>query len=63
MLIPTHPVNSGLGLLEYLQFIEDAGMESIMAVWSGEYILRSGASNFDLIVILKLGSRLRARRH
>ncbi|KAI0088820.1 glycoside hydrolase family 51 protein [Irpex rosettiformis] len=25
----------GLGLLEYLQFIEDAGMEPIMAVWAG----------------------------
>lgn len=27
---------SGLGLLEYLQFFEDAGMEPIMAVWSGQ---------------------------
>lgn len=27
---------SGLGLLEYLTFFEDAGMEPIMAVWSGE---------------------------
>ncbi|KAJ8482482.1 hypothetical protein ONZ51_g5328 [Trametes cubensis] len=25
----------GLGLLEYLQFFEDAGMEPIMAVWAG----------------------------
>ncbi|GJE86669.1 glycoside hydrolase family 51 protein [Phanerochaete sordida] len=25
----------GLGILEYLQFFEDAGMEPIMAVWSG----------------------------
>ncbi|KAI0711223.1 glycoside hydrolase [Earliella scabrosa] len=25
----------GLGLLEYLEFIEDVGMEPIMAVWSG----------------------------
>ncbi|KAI0674371.1 glycoside hydrolase family 51 protein [Trametes maxima] len=29
----------GLGLLEYLQFFEDAGMEPIMAVWAGEYSL------------------------
>ena len=31
---------SGLGLLEYLQFIEDVGMQPIMAVWSGEYSSR-----------------------
>ncbi|KAI0372021.1 glycoside hydrolase family 51 protein [Pilatotrama ljubarskyi] len=30
----------GLGLLEYLQFFEDVGMEPIMAVWSGEYFVR-----------------------
>ncbi|TBU48917.1 glycoside hydrolase [Dichomitus squalens] len=30
----------GLGLLEFLQFFEDVGMEPIMAVWSGEYIFR-----------------------
>ena len=29
---------SGLGLLEYLTFFEDAGMEPIMAVWSGTKI-------------------------
>ena len=28
---------SGLGLLEYLTFFEDVGMEPIMAVWSGEF--------------------------
>ena len=42
MPILTHPVNSGLGLLEYLEFIEDVGMEPIMAVWSGEYTIRDG---------------------
>ena len=26
---------SGLGLKEYLDFIEDVGMQPIMAVWSG----------------------------
>ncbi|PIL37709.1 hypothetical protein GSI_01403 [Ganoderma sinense ZZ0214-1] len=29
----------GLGMMEYLQFFEDVGMEPIMAVWSGEYLL------------------------
>lgn len=28
-------IQSGLGLLEYLQFIEDMEMQPIMAVWSG----------------------------
>ena len=28
-------MHSGLGLLEYLLFLEDVGMEPIMAVWSG----------------------------
>ena len=27
---------SGLGLLEYLHFIEDIGAEPIMAVWDGK---------------------------
>ncbi|KAI1785451.1 glycoside hydrolase family 51 protein [Ganoderma leucocontextum] len=31
----------GLGLLEYLEFFEDVGMEPIMAVWSGEYFFRA----------------------
>ena len=31
-------IHSGLGLLEYLTFFEDAGMEPIMAVWSGMLI-------------------------
>ena len=34
-------MRSGLGLLEYLEFFEDVGMEPIMAVWSGEYIYRT----------------------
>lgn len=29
-------VYSGIGLLEYLEFLEDVGMEPIMAVWDGE---------------------------
>lgn len=27
--------NSGLGLMEYLNWCEDLGMEAIMAVWAG----------------------------
>ena len=38
-------VRSGLGLLEYLQFFEDVGMEPIMAVWSGEYCYRRPVSS------------------
>lgn len=36
-------MNSGLGLKEYLDFIEDEGMQSIMAVWAGSCIFVGGA--------------------
>lgn len=36
--------SSGLGLLEYLEFFEDTGMEPIMAVWAGEYSVRDGST-------------------
>ena len=29
---------SGLGLKEYLDFIEDEGMQPIMAVWAGRLV-------------------------
>ena len=32
-------MRSGLGMMEYLDFFEDVGMEPIMAVWSGKYLL------------------------
>ena len=41
------PVTSGLGLLEYLEFFEDVGMEPIMAVWSGAYISRQAAGSIS----------------
>lgn len=34
-LIAEYDAKSGLGLKEYLDFIEDEGAQPIMAVWSG----------------------------
>ena len=45
---------SGLGLLEYLEFFEDVGMEPIMAVWSGEYTLRSMALSQGLTALTRI---------
>ena len=63
--ISADPVRgSGLGLLEYLQFFEDVGMEPIMAVWSGEYIFRQNTiSSLSLRMRLAGRTRLRARRN
>ncbi|KAI0826446.1 glycoside hydrolase family 51 protein [Irpex lacteus] len=38
----------GLGLLEYLQFIEDAGMQPIMAVWAGYSLGGTSLAETDL---------------
>ena len=60
----TCPVRSGLGLLEFLEFFEDVGMEPIMAVWSGEYIFRQNTiSSLSLRMRLAGRTRLRARRN
>lgn len=39
---------SGLGLLEYLTFIEDMQMEPIMAVWAGYSLDGSSIAEADL---------------
>ena len=42
MLCGAHSLHlSGLGLLEFLQFFEDVGMEPIMAVWAGKFFYLS----------------------
>lgn len=47
---------SGLGLLEYMYFCEDLGMEPIMAVWSGLYFLSRLKSHVSTMqVILSMG--------
>ena len=38
VLIVYFAFQSGLGILEYLTFFEDVGMEPIMAVWSGMHL-------------------------
>lgn len=50
-LIAEYDAKSGLGLKEYLDFIEDEGVQPIMAVWSGSYfaeIFYCGASPYSL---------------
>lgn len=57
-------VRSGLGLLEYLQFFEDVGMEPIMAVWSGEsFCQRSILSLTSRSALARRRFRVRTRGH
>ncbi|OJT01748.1 hypothetical protein TRAPUB_7804 [Trametes pubescens] len=42
----------GLGLLEYLEFFEDTGMEPIMAVWAGEYSVRDGSTQGRSLILI-----------
>ncbi len=44
--------SSGLGLLEYLEFFEDTGMEPIMAVWAGEYSVRDGSTQGRSLILI-----------